>query len=294
MDRTDTTFASSGVDCAAWLYQPGGTAVVPIVVMAHGFSGVRDQRLDAYAEQFARAGLAVLLFDYRFFGSSGGRPRQVIGIKAQLEDWRAAIGFARTLPGMDPSRVALFGSSFSGGHVVAIAAEDKAVAAVVAQCPFQDGLATLRALSGRASARVAWHALRDQGRALLGRTPHYIPAVAAPGELGLMTTPDSKPGFEAITSPGSTWQNSVAARVALHVGAYRPGRRAASLTCPALWCVSDDDALCPADVTERLASRAPHGEVKHYPCGHFDIYVSPFFEQAVHDQTEFLARHLVR
>ena len=43
--------------------------------MASGLSCVREQRLDAFAERFAAAGYAVLAFDYRHFGASGGSPR---------------------------------------------------------------------------------------------------------------------------------------------------------------------------------------------------------------------------
>ena len=82
--------------------------------MAHGFSGVRDQRLDAYAERFAAAGLACLVFDYRHFGDSGGQPRQLLDIGRQLDDWRAAIAFARSLEEVDGDRIGLWGTSFSG------------------------------------------------------------------------------------------------------------------------------------------------------------------------------------
>src|ERR1035441_8186503 len=109
--------------------------------MAHGWTGVREQRLDAYAERFAAAGLAALVFDYRHFGASGGEPRQLLDIGRQLADWRAAIAYVRGLEGIDPERIALWGSSFSGGHVIELAARDHRIAAVVAQMPFVDGAA---------------------------------------------------------------------------------------------------------------------------------------------------------
>ena len=112
--------------------------------MAHGFSGVREQRLDAYAERFAAAGLAVLVFDYRHFGASQGEPRQLLSIAPPARaDWRAAVAHARYLLEVDPKRVAVWGTSFSGGHVVAVAAADPAIAAVVSQAPFTDGLSAI-------------------------------------------------------------------------------------------------------------------------------------------------------
>ncbi|WP_232376498.1 alpha/beta hydrolase [Amycolatopsis aidingensis] len=293
MDRTEVTFPSAGVDCAAWLYRPAGTGPHPLVVLAHGFSGTRELRLDAYAERFHAAGLGVLLFDYRFFGASGGQPRQLLDITCQLHDWHHAVAYARSLDWVDPARIALFGSSYSGGHVVTVAAEDPRIAAVVAQCPFSDGLATVRRIGPLPALRLTGHALLDQLGALAGRQPHYVPAVAAPGASGMMTTPDAKPGMEALVPAETNWRNRVAARVGLRVPFYRPGRKAGAVRCPALWCVTDRDSLCPAENTVRHARKAPRGEIKRYPIGHFDIYLGEWFERAVADQTEFLRRHLL-
>src|SRR3954453_69051 len=106
MGREQADFTSDGARCAAWLYRPEGGGEAPCVVMAHGFSGVREQRLDAFAERFAAAGLAALVFDYRHFGASEGEPRQLLDIKRQLADWRAAVAYARSLDAIDPDRIA--------------------------------------------------------------------------------------------------------------------------------------------------------------------------------------------
>lgn len=296
MSRTDLTFTSHGTECAAWLYRPdddGSADRLPIVVMAHGFSATRELRLDAYAERFVAAGLGVLLFDYRHFGASGGEPRQLLDIGKQLDDWRAAIAESRNIDWVDPNRVALFGSSYSGGHVVTLAAEDRRIAAIVAQCPFSDGLATLRAVGPKHAASLTVHALRDQVNAVLGKPPHYLPAVADPGSPGVMTTHDAKPGMTALVPDDTVWENRVTARIGLRVPLYRPGTKAKHVQCPALWCITDQDTLCPADNTAKWAAQAPRGEVKRYPIGHFDIYVGDSFERAVTDQIEFLRRHLL-
>src|SRR5882724_7884126 len=101
MRREDVTFSSGGERIAAWLYRPEDDAGdVPCVVLAHSFSGVREQRLDAYAGRFAAAGLAALVFDYRHFGASSGEPRSLLDIAKQHADWRAAIAYARSLEGI--------------------------------------------------------------------------------------------------------------------------------------------------------------------------------------------------
>ncbi len=295
MQRSDVTFQSAGTRCAAWLYRPeeSGGGPTPCIVLAHGFSGVRDQRLDAYAERFAQAGLTALVFDYRYFGDSDGEPRQLLDIRRQLEDWRAAIAYARTLEGVDPARIAIWGSSFSGGHVMSLAARDPSLAAAVSQVAFADGLITLPSLGIGRALWLTREGLRDQVAALRARPPHMIAAVGPPGSKSMMNTPNAEPGIEALTPPGSTWRNEIAARIALHVGSYRPARQAGKIRCPILFCVGDNDDLTAPGLVLKAASKAPRAEVKRYPIGHFDIYVGEWFERAVADQVDFLKHHLL-
>jgi len=295
MQRSDVTFQSAGTRCAAWLYRPeeSGGGPTPCIVLAHGFSGVRDQRLDAYAERFAQAGLTALVFDYRYFGDSDGEPRQLLDIRRQLEDWRAAIAYARTLEGVDPARIAIWGSSFSGGHVMSLAARDPSLAAAVSQVAFADGLITLPSLGIGRALWLTREGLRDQVAALRARPPHMIAAVGPPGSKSMMNTPNAEPGIEALTPPGSTWRNEIAARIALRVGSYRPARQAGKIRCPILFCVGDNDDLTAPGLVLKAASKAPRAEVKRYPIGHFDIYVGEWFERAVADQVDFLKHHLL-
>src|SRR5688572_30315455 len=155
MPRQDITFVSGGKRCAAWLYLPdGATEPAPCVVMAHGFGGTRSDAVPAFAERFVEAGLAALVFDYRHFGDSEGEPRQLLDIARQHEDYRAAIAYVRSREEVDAARVALFGSSFSGGHVVHLAARDPSIAAVVSQVPFMDGLLQTRRFPPLARVRL--------------------------------------------------------------------------------------------------------------------------------------------
>ena len=220
MQRLDVGFPSGEETCAAWLYVPDGDGRVPGVVLAHGWTGVREQRLDAYAERFAGAGLAALVFDYRHFGASSGEPRQLLDVKRELADWQAAIAFVRSRAEIDPGRVALWGTSFSGGHVIETAGRDRQIAAVVAQVPFADGLRNLPSLGWALALRLIAAGLRDQLGAAFGRPPQMVASVGPPGSVAVMTTPDAEPGFRAIDPRGSTWRNEAAARIALRVGSY--------------------------------------------------------------------------
>jgi dienelactone hydrolase len=159
--RSDRHFRSGESECAAWLYLPEREDLGPAVVLGHGLGAIKEMRLDAYAERFAAAGFAALAFDYRHFGASGGAPRQLLDIGRQLADWTAAVSFARQLPEVDPDRVAIFGSSFGGGHAILTAARDARIAAVIAQCPFTDGLASSLTHGPASTVKVTALALRD-------------------------------------------------------------------------------------------------------------------------------------
>jgi len=294
VSRSNAEIPSGDTFLAAWLYRPDGPdggEKRPLVIMGHGIGGVREMRLDAYAERFAAADLGVLVFDYRYLGASGGQPRQLVSIKRQLEDWASAIAFARRIPWVDPSRIALWGSSFGGGHVLAAAAKDGAVAAVVSQCPFIDGRVSLRAIPIKVLMRMGMLAVADVASRLTGREPVRVPVAGEPGSTALMTTPGAKPAMQRMAPPG--YREDIAARIAFEVGTYRPGRYAAQIACPTLFAVCDHDAVTPPSAALRAASAAPRAEVKHYPVGHFDIYFDAAFEAAVADQCEFLTRHLL-
>ncbi|OBG99629.1 MULTISPECIES: alpha/beta hydrolase [unclassified Mycobacterium] len=290
--REDVQFASGDEAISAWLYRPASGDPAPLLVMAHGLGAVRTMRLDAYAERFSGAGYACLVFDYRNFGDSGGRPRQLLDIKMQLADWAAAVAYGRTLEGIDNQRIGLWGTSFGGGHVIAMAARLPGIKAAVAQCPFTDGVASARTLNPLIFARIGVLAVRDLVAAGLGRPPVMVAAAGKPGEVALMNAPDAYPGYMRLVPEGQHVPNEVAARFALRILSYRPGRCAAKVPCPILFCVCEADSVAPAVPTLRYAAKAPRGEVRMYPEGHFDIYVDDAFERVVEDQLAFLGRHL--
>lgn len=293
MNRIDVAFDSQGVHCAAWLYLPDSSRPYPCVILAHGFGAIREMRLPAYAERFVQAGLAALVFDYRHFGASEGEPRQLLGIKEQLADWVAAITYARRLDGIDPERIALWGTSFSGGHVIEIAARDRGIAAVVAQAPFMDGLANARALRFRQALLPMVAGMRDELRQLRRQPPYYVKLVGAPGTLAAITAPGAEEGYRSVVPQGVPWENSVAARVFLRVGSYRPVKAAAYVQCPLLICICEQDTLTPPQPAIKASRLAPRGELRCYQGGHFDLYAGEVFEQAVTDQCYFLTQHLL-
>jgi dienelactone hydrolase len=284
MERQDHTFGSSGDSCAAWLYPAASRDRGPIVVMAHGLSGTRRDRLGAFAERFAAEGLAALVFDYRGFGDSGGEP-DLFSPGRQLEDWRGAIAYARSLPQVDPDRVATFGSSMGGGNALAAAAQDTRVAAAVSQVPFLD----LPGQAYRSAPEVVGQMLAaaQEGR--------HLPAVGQPHEAAFINAPDAEAGWRHVVAIGddSRWRNRVSARWLIEEP-YRPAEHAPTLHCPWLVCVGEADQVAQPGPAIAAAHEAPLGELRSYPgVDHFDIYDGPEHEAVVADEIEFLRRVLL-
>lgn len=290
--RRDVSFRSGGDYCAAWLYLPDGVDSPPVVILGHGLGGTREMRLDAYAERFAAAGIASLAFTYRHFGDSSGEPRQLLSIKRQLQDWDAAIAHIKTRSDVDHARLAVWGSSFGGGHAITVASRYPELRAAVAQCPFTDGHAGARALGPIGTLRLLPFVGRDLVARALGKEPVRIALAGKPGSVAVMTAPDALPGYLALIPDDVDFINGIAARFVPTATTYRPGRSAKNVTMPILFCICDHDSVAPPAETLAYARTAPKGEIKTYDTGHFDIYLGGPFEAVVADQIEFLSRHL--
>ena len=291
--REDRTFTSQGVRCAAWLYRPEGVERPPVVVMAHGFGGVRSFRLPAFAERFAEAGMAVFLFDYRTFGDSEGTPRNLIDPFMHLEDWRAAVGAVRQMEEVDGGRLGVWGSSFSGGHILMLAAEDHGIRAVCAQVPYVDPISSIFRIGIKNLYKAVPYAITDYIRGLLGMSPLYIPMVGEPGTVAALATPDVLPGYRRLVPEGVEWDNRCPARILLTMTFYRPLGRVEKIQAPTLLIAGTEDSLIDPEAVRRAAKRIPNAELVELPVGHFDPYFGETFEKVVTIEREFLAKHLL-
>ncbi|MEU5056066.1 alpha/beta hydrolase [Streptomyces sp. NPDC001939] len=295
MEREKVRFPSGGTECAAWHY-PGTNGAC--VIMAPGGGVTKEPGTDPFAARFHGAGFSVLAFDYRRFGESGGAPRQILDVKEQLADWRAAIACAAALPEVDPARVAAWGFSASGGHIFQIAARAPQLAAAIAQTPLADGpVASRRAMAYQTPwgmLRLTVRGLLDAAGGLVGREPRLMPLAGPPGTVAMLTTPDGNEGDRAL-NPGNRypdWQQEVAARSALGISFYRPGRRASQARCPLLVVVCDQDRSALPGPAVDAARRAPQAEVVHLPGGHYAPFMEAH-EPAVEAELAFLQRHLL-
>ncbi|MEJ7634381.1 alpha/beta hydrolase [Aeromicrobium sp.] len=294
--RNDVSFHSHGTRISAWHFpaQTGeltGPRGRPCVVMAHGFGATKDAGLEPFAERFQAAGADVLVFDYRGFGMSAGDQRQNVDHRRHREDYVAAVAHARALEGVDPDTVILWGSSYSGGHVIAVAADDNRVAGVISQGAAMDGLAAVMLIWGYAGPlqllKLTGHALRDVGHAILRREPHMIPIVGPPGSLAAISSADGESGYAKIMGP--TFRNEMQARGILPILINRPVTRAGRLHMPVFLVVAAKDTIAPVKAVERVGRRvAGPVHVERFDVAHFDIYDGAPFDTSVAGQVEFV------
>ena len=296
--RQDIEFKAEGPRLRGWLYTPDqGSGAYPTVVMAHGFSAVKEMYLDSFAEAFAAAGLAALVFDNRNFGASDGEPRLEIDPWAQVSDYRDAITYARTRLEVDRDRIGVWGSSYSGGHVIVVGAIDRRVKCVVAQVPLVSGYRNILRLV-RSDMIAPLRAMLDQDREarFTGQQPGTLPVVSAdPAGPAALPTPDSYQWFtETARTRAPAWKNEVTLRTIELLMDYEPGAYLERVSpTPLLMVVAAKDHLTPVDLA--LSAYEQAFEPKRLvvlPGAHFDAYVGPGFELASRAARDWFVQHL--
>jgi len=277
--------------CRAWFFTQDGTAApTPCIVMGHGFGLTRECSLREFALAFAGAGYAVLLFDYRGFGDSGGAPRQLVSVRKQLEDWQAVIEFARAQREVDSNRIVTWGFSLGGGHALSAATRNENVAAVIAVAPMFDGLsstlAAIRRWSPLAFLRIIGRGLKDLIGSWFGRPPTMVPITASPGELCLLASPDAYPGYRAMVPRDFNYD--IPARVALLLWTYRPGLMLRRFSRSTLVLPSKIDKINPPGPIIRRSRDCKFATIIELDCEHMEIATEPHRSQIVRSTLDFL------
>lgn len=291
------SFVVGGLTVRGRLFLPENVRKpVPCVIMSHGFGGTQDMLLSRYALRYCEAGLAVLTYDYRYFGESDGEPRQSFHGDMQIEDLTAAVTYVRDRKEINPEKIALWGTSAAGGYGLVAAAMDKRIAAVVGQCPALDGKAdSKKALERDGLAfylKLFVHAQRDRGRGRLGLSPHMVPIVGRPGTTAMLTAAGAFEGYSKLAGPN--FRNEVCPRLILMGHGPNPIDYAAEVECPVLLQICREDNLLSTESYEKTAAiLGERCQLNKYPCGHFAIYEGEMFEQAVSDQVEFFRKWLL-
>lgn len=296
------SFGSGGTVVVGTLYRPADRAVTPGVVLAQGFSATMDWIVPDFAAAFADAGFAALTFDYRHLGVSGGEPRGLVDSGRQREDVRNALTYLRSRADIDDRRVALWGTSLGGAHVLAVAADDHRLAAVVANVP---GIDLIRGMRGRyvpphlrmSPARIAvagacllGHAVVDAARGMARATPHYIPVYGRPGH-AVFADPELAGLFADLEDCSPTWRNEVAPRFLFT--APRLGPRVLSrISAPVLVTLARDDEVISSAFVRRAIAHVPDHEIIEFGARHFEMYHGQIRDRVIETHLQFLTRHL--
>jgi dienelactone hydrolase len=304
-ERQRVSFMSRGITCGGYLFTPPRqtTARLPCVVMANGFSGTMDWILPDFAKAFASSGFATLIFDYRHLGESEGIPRQLIEPSEQLTDLRNAIAFVKRQNIVDPNRIALWGTSLGGSHVVRIAAEDQTISAVIGNMPAIDAIkgsnvkAKMKKTGGTniqlvtASVKLLVAGVVDTVRGWLGFNPCYLKVFGKPGK-AFFADPALAARFENLKKNSPTWRNKVAARFLFKAPRYKEGTFE-KIKAPILLTLATDDVEVSIDYIKEKARNARSVEIKEYPSSHFDLYHGEVLTSVIEDQLAFLNKKLM-
>ncbi|KAH9827566.1 Alpha/Beta hydrolase protein [Teratosphaeria destructans] len=293
--RVDITIPFAGEQMAGWLYRSQKYTAAnkgPAIVLGHGLGATKELKLDVYADKFNQLGYTCVVFDYRCNGGSTGLPRALIDFDEQQKDWHAVLAYTREIDIVDPERVGIFGTSFGGGHVIQVGAADKRLKAVIAQCPFTDGLRSSMTTGLSATPKLLSLGLRD-GLFGTNEKPVTVPLVGKPGEAALMNAPDVWDGFQPLIPEGFSPQERVPARLILKMAMLRPGAHAAQVQCPLFVAICGKDTVAPPQATKSHVEKAPKGTIKWYDdMGHFDIYIGDKHMRAMKDYVAFLEANM--
>lgn len=213
MDREEIEFLSEGVRIRGWYYKPAGPGPHPAVALAGGWCYVRELVMPYYAEEFASRGIGALVFDYRNLGVSDGEPRQHLDPWMQIRDYENALSYLERRADVDSDRLGAWGISYSGGHVIILAAIDPRLKAIVSQIPVVDGYRNMRRVHGTMGYRKLWariledrHARFEDGAKRL-HIPHATPEPDQ--DLSTWPFPETYHTFKALKeSEAPLYQNS--------------------------------------------------------------------------------------
>jgi len=299
--RRDIIFTSKGLHCSGWIYVPDGQAEgqkAPAIILAHGFAGEKETILPDYAEQFVRAGLVALIFDYRYFGDSEGEPRHQLFPLEQVEDVRNAITWISNQPEVDSQRIGLWGTSYGGGIVVYTATYDRRVKTVVAQVPAAISLEARAKLDPERWKRMGDFLLRDRIERYKTGAVNYLKVVAPEGEPCVFPGKEFYDEYMELLARSQksnpTWRNGVSLESLEKIREFDPVNMIHHMAPTALMLIAaENDSAIPVDAIKETYKRA--GEPKALsvlPIKHFEIYAEPWLTKSAGEAINWYNKYL--
>lgn len=297
--REDIEFDADGIKLRGWLYQPvsheGCAEKYPAIVMAGGYGTTKEMYTDLFAEKFAASGFLVLLYDHRGFGSSDGTPRREINPWQQVEDFRHAITYVSGLPSIDVNRIGIWGSSYSGGHAIVVAATDRRVKCVAVQVPTINGTkAALRRIYGEAENELLVRFAEDRQRRSKGGAPEVVPLMGDAASGAIYRSKDAIDWYTAAYERAPGQIPEVTLRSIEFARAYNPGDYIERVSpTPLMMVIAERDYVTPTDLALEAYRNAlePKSLTIIPGAGHFDPYVKDF-AMASKAELEWFERYL--
>jgi len=295
--RQDITFTSQGLRCNGWLYIPDNLVPqekVPAIIMAHGYSAVKEMGLSNFAERFADAGFVTLVFDYRFFGDSEGEPRCQLFPLEQQEDYRNAITWIRDQPQVDHQRIGIWGTSYSGGIVLYVGTFDKRVKAIVALVPSAMNCENRRGMDPERWDKVGEWLIQDRIKRYKTGKINYFKVVAPEGEPCVLSQPGTYEAFMELSKLAPNWRNQVTIESLEKQREFDPISLIHMIApTPLLMIPAEYDNLIPIEFVVSAYERALEPKsIKILPCDHFGIYTEPWAIEAVEAAIKWFKSYL--
>lgn len=258
---------------------------LPIVIMAHGLGGEKSCALDLYIKSYLKQGYSVCCFDHRGFGKSSGKYKNLVDKNSQLRDWKAVIYYLKNEFNLTEQDFVLWGYSFSGGHVLTLASEQK-YHAVIANFPHVDGLASLFKYPVQYLLPATFLALTDMCYRLFGKTKNM--SVVSKTRFSVLSGKDCYDGYYSLLPENQHWDNQVPARIILTIPFYRPISISHKIQTPTLIIGAKQDSLIPISRTRKTAQQSEYIKYFEEDCGHFDLFHLPFINHIQSEHSAFL------
>lgn len=287
--RENVSFrVDDGTVIRGWHFIPNsvGDEPQPLIIMHHGFSAVKEGYPENFFEEyFADAGFGVLTYDPRGLGESGGRIRQEIDPLQQVADFRDAITFALTLPGVDPNRVGVWSASYGGGTAIQALAMDQRVHCLVSAVPFLSGGAAWSNLPQEVQQAMSQMFEADRKQRCAGLGPRTIAIVAEdPSKVPcILATRKSWEWCMRVAKAAPNWKNEVTIRSLESMFTFEPMAYVDRITPRAFLLIGcEEDDLIPISLTREAFNRArcQNKDLVVFSAGHYSCYDDAFFQTA--------------
>lgn len=300
--RQDISFNAEGALLNGWLYTPTSKKPsngYPVIVMAGGYATTKEFYTDDFAAKFASNGFAVLLYDHRGFGQSSGLPRYNVDPWVQIADYRNAITYASSIETLDPERIGIWGSSYSGGECIVVAATDRRVKTVVAQVPtIYSSLTAKRRVNYKESEDAVLKRINDDRlQVMQGKDYELIPIFGSAESGAAYSTPDAIAWYSEAFKRAPHEEKMVVTLKSVDLSrGYNPGPFLPFVApTPILMVIGERDFIVGTDIQlEAFNNLALEHKKLHIVkgAGHFDVYTPPFFEEVSNVEMDWYKNNL--